>query len=1056
VTAAVGLVVLGAGRPHRGTVPSALRRDRGGVPVLEWLMDAFAVDASGMVFVGGYGVEAVRAGYPALRVLVPPDWEGTGSAESLLSVDDPVVAWRDAQDGAALDVVYSDVLLRRELVAALRSAQGDADVVVAWDSRWRERFPGRLEEDLAQREKVVVEDGRPVRLGSGVAVAQAHGEFVGAVRFGPRALAALAELRDGPQRQAMRREKLSDVVQWLVDGGSRVVGVDVAGDWAEVDAPADIARFVLGTKADTLARLQRTITAGRIADQVTFTVGEWEADAAGVVGRIGAAFPGRPLIVRSSTTHEDSFAASNAGGFTSVLDVRGVAALTDAVGRVIASYSAFGPHQGLQQVLVQPMIDEVVLSGVVLTRTLDHGAPWRTVEYSVGADTEAVTSGAGSTLGQVRTVVVSRDADGAAAMRSHAPVAVVIPEQERRDLARVFAVVEEVERLVAYDALDIEFAVDRAGDVHVLQVRPLVAAPAAVVTDATFVAASHDAHRAWEHAASAPEQLPVDPSVPPRPLYGVMPDWNPAEIIGTAPGRLAVDLYRRLVTDEVWATQRAEFGYRDVRPMPLLQLFAGRPYVDVRASFASFLPADLDDAVAGRLLAASLERLAAEPTLHDKVEFDVVPTSVDPDWERWERRLTAEGFTRDVRDALRASLTRITSDAFGRVEADLAVVARLEAQCAAVVADTADPLRRAARLLDVTARSGTLPFAHLARSAFVAVALLRGAEAQGVISSEAVAGFLAGLHTAGHGLTEDARAVAHGTSSWATFVQRWGHLRPGTYEVTSPRYDADPERLLRPLVTSATPDATTPDATTLATTPHAEGRARWEAERGAFLASLGRIGLPSDPDVVERFLRTAIEGREWSKLAFTRPLSDALEDLVVGWEAQGVAREDLTDVPLDLLLPQQDVPGDVGRVLDAAARGREARRVTAATPFSPLLCAQGDLDVFVLTAGTPNFVGVRATIAPVVELVEGLDTAPDVAGRIVLIPRADPGFDWLFGHGIAGLVTLYGGANSHMAIRAAEFGLPAAIGVGAQRYGQLSGAAELELDPVGRTLRVLR
>jgi phosphoenolpyruvate-protein kinase (PTS system EI component) len=74
----------------------------------------------------------------------------------------------------------------------------------------------------------------------------------------------------------------------------------------------------------------------------------------------------------------------------------------------------------------------------------------------------------------------------------------------------------------------------------------------------------------------------------------------------------------------------------------------------------------------------------------------------------------------------------------------------------------------------------------------------------------------------------------------------------------------------------------------------------------------------------------------------------------------------------------------------------------------------------------------------------------------VLIPQADPGYDWLFGQRIAGLVTLYGGANSHMAIRAAEFGLPAAIGIGEQRYRSLAKAAVLELSPANGTLRVVR
>ena len=69
-----------------------------------------------------------------------------------------------------------------------------------------------------------------------------------------------------------------------------------------------------------------------------------------------------------------------------------------------------------------------------------------------------------------------------------------------------------------------------------------------------------------------------------------------------------------------------------------------------------------------------------------------------------------------------------------------------------------------------------------------------------------------------------------------------------------------------------------------------------------------------------------------------------------------------------------------------------------------------------------------------------------MAGRIVIIERADPGFDWIFTQNIAGLVTKFGGANSHMAIRCAELDLPAAIGCGEQIFDRLLRASAIELD----------
>ena len=101
-----------------------------------------------------------------------------------------------------------------------------------------------------------------------------------------------------------------------------------------------------------------------------------------------------------------------------------------------------------------------------------------------------------------------------------------------------------------------------------------------------------------------------------------------------------------------------------------------------------------------------------------------------------------------------------------------------------------------------------------------------------------------------------------------------------------------------------------------------------------------------------------------------------------------------------------------------------------------------------------NFV----TVNKVEALVQQIDSEPikDIAGKLILTPQADPGYDWLFGHGIAGLITKYGGANSHMAIRAAEINLPAAIGVGEKLYEEIVNMKRVELDCTNHTIREIQ
>ena len=59
-----------------------------------------------------------------------------------------------------------------------------------------------------------------------------------------------------------------------------------------------------------------------------------------------------------------------------------------------------------------------------------------------------------------------------------------------------------------------------------------------------------------------------------------------AEMIGVKPKPLALSLCE-LITDKVWATQRKNFGYKDVAPNCLMVSFAGMPYVDLRTDFNS-------------------------------------------------------------------------------------------------------------------------------------------------------------------------------------------------------------------------------------------------------------------------------------------------------------------------------------------------------------------------------------------------------------------------------------------------------------------------------------
>ena len=108
--------------------------------------------------------------------------------------------------------------------------------------------------------------------------------------------------------------------------------------------------------------------------------------------------------------------------------------------------------------------------------------------------------------------------------------------------------------------------------------------------------------------------------------FGNMPDWNPAEIIGTKPKPLALSLYQEIITDHVWAKNRHAYGYRDLEQFHLMTTFYGTPYIDIRIDFNSWLPEKLEKFISTKLCNYYLKEFSKNRNLQDKVEFDLLFT----------------------------------------------------------------------------------------------------------------------------------------------------------------------------------------------------------------------------------------------------------------------------------------------------------------------------------------------------------------------------------------------------------------------------------------------
>jgi adenylylsulfate kinase-like enzyme/phosphohistidine swiveling domain-containing protein len=784
----------------------------------------------------------------------------------------------------------------------------------------------------------------------------------------------------------------------------RILASCVKRDGAGAAQPSLVA---FKTKSETLEAVAPLLRNGRVLPQVRFSVGDWHSDAAGVLAAVTAALWGSDrVIVRSSARSEDDAAGSSqAGRYDSVLGVVGSAAVAQAIDRVIDSFANDASDD--DQIFVQPMLDRVAIAGVAFSRS-PNGGPYFIINYDDRSGlTDRVTGG------------VSDNLETFFCLKSRADACPL-------SLAPVIALVSELETLLACDAIDVEFAVGDDGQLYLLQVRPLAVdrqGPAA--DDAKVDTAIADVARKVELLSRPHPYLHGS-----RAIFGIMPDWNPAEIIGVRPRPLSLSLYRELITDAIWAYQRDNYGYQNLRSFPLLVSFHGLPYIDVRVSFNSFIPRDVPDDLAGRLVNYYIDRLLSEPHLHDKVEFEIIFSCYTLDLPKRMGSLAEHGFSpedlAELSGALRRLTNRIMHGKTGLWRRDREKIDLLARRFPTICNAEIDKISRIYWLIEDCKRYGTLPFAGLARAGFIAVQLLQSFVEVGVLNAEESATFMASVDTVGSRIGRDFAQL-----SKADFLARYGHLRPGTYDILSPRYDEAPDLYFD--WSSARPTAPAPPRFALSI----EQLRRIEQ-------LLKEHELDIDVLSLIEFIKAGIEGREYAKFVFTRSLSDALSLISQLGEDHGLSAEDCAFLNYDTIRTLYSESGSVREaLLESVAHGRDRHALTRNLVLPPVIASPDEVFAFHLPPSQPNFITRKSVTAPVASIG---DPSESFAGRILFVPSADPGFDWIFTRDISGFVTQFGGANSHMAIRAGELGIPAVIGAGETLFRRWQTARKLCLD----------
>lgn len=762
------------------------------------------------------------------------------------------------------------------------------------------------------------------------------------------------------------------------------------------------------TKGRNLKALQNKLKSAKVLPLVLTSLRALEKNTSQILRDIEI-LQAKKLIIRSSSQNEDSSKNSNAGAFLSLANIEATdkKALLEALKKVGNSM----PSKD-DEILIQPMLEHISLCGVGFSVDKDNFSPYFCLQYDENGSNHSITDGSSKN----------------AVSYFHYRESLEFKDEKTR---KIIELIKELEKLFSCNFLDIEFAFARLGlkeELFCLQVRPLVMQNKINLFNALPKKALEKFQKRFQSLQIARPRILGD-----KALFGVMPDWNPAEIIGLRPKRLALSLYKEIITDNIWAYQRDNYGYRDLRSHPLIHSFLGIPYIDVRLSFNSFIPENLDEKIASKLVNYYLQKLDLNHELHDKIEFEIVYSCYDFNLPNKLKELLNFGFNENEIKRIEFSLLELTKSiidpAKGLYLKDIQKAKILHKKYEEITNSKFSLIDKIYWLLEECKRYGTLPFAGVARAGFVAMAMLNSLVEIGFFSKEDKNAFLNSLQTISKTLSLSTHNL--NLNNKKEFLQKYGHLRAGTYNILSPRYDEGFENYFE-LKNEKSP---------LKQEPSFKLNSK---KKKALESLLKEHGLNSNASEFLSFLKLAIEGRELVKFDFTKLLSKAISYIEELGNYYNIDKEDMAHLDIKSLLNLYSSvysKNPKEQFLEEIKYYKKEYELTLALKLPSLLSQASQIFSFFTSRILPNFITQKSIIAPIAR-----ENESDLEGKIVLIASADPGYDYLFSKKIAGLVTCYGGANSHMAIRASELALPAVIGVGEFAFNQYLKANKLRIE----------
>lgn len=775
---------------------------------------------------------------------------------------------------------------------------------------------------------------------------------------------------------------------------------------------------IVSTKANTLLALQPKLNNSIIEDILVVNEAEFLKNPDSTITKIQNKFKPNKIVVRSSSSQEDGFIKSNAGFYESILNVDSTnpEEIVNAIKKVAESYNKNSEIEfdtTHEQILIQTQTEDIAFSGVIFTRDIQKNRPYYLINYDDNGSTDSVTSGVGG-----KSIWITKDSK------------LDNIEKEWKDL---LTAIKEIENILSGIILDIEFAIKKTGEVIIFQVRPLAANYKfnKHFDEDLFFNTLNKEKEKYHYLKDAFNNRPM--------TWSDMAFWNPAEIIGTNPKTLDFSLYKEIITCRAWNEGLVPMGYKKVEHN-LMRKFANKPYISLEYSFRSLIPNCLSDNLADKLVDFYLNKLKRNPKSHDKIEFEIVLSCFDFETDEKLNELLSNGFSIDevneIKKALHSLTLKSINEFFQVLANDKKDLYKLDLTKQKIEKELQNPLD-IRQLIDYfklliseLKLHATPHFSRQARYAFIAKSLCNTLVSQGFVPFEKMENFMLSISTVASEFSRDMNLFLNNQISKDEFDLKYGHLRSGTYDITTNTYaqiDFKGDHELK--IQSHNKQGST------------------DLDKDIIKDALKSINMNVDVENFILFLKTAYEQREFFKFEFTKTLSLAIEILArIGQELE-FSRSDLAYLDIADIYSSVHYTNiyDLKDFWTTIINQRKEIHIANSQIVLPnLILEETGFNFIKIEEMRPNFITDKIVSSEIITL--ETNTKANIDGKIVLIERADPGFDWIFSKNIKGLITMYGGVASHMAIRCSEFGLPAAIGCGEKIYTDISKMENITLD----------